>query len=250
MKYILVLIGLLCGLSASFGQQSANLSGKIIDRDDDNSEVMLAELTLKKNGVIVANTQSDFNGNYNFSKLEGGFYDIEVMYIGLPHLTIKSIRVNPNSSKSLDIAFPEEGADALPDSIWSYDRKQIIFIDDDMINTIKMPRHEPISLSGFAWDEENDKPITGARIYLFSPKDIGHKAVSDSNGLYQFDKIIPDYNFTLYVEHEDFPLLKVYKLHLLPHKSSEYDIYFPPKNDKSYHKDGIILFANPPFYRD
>jgi hypothetical protein len=65
-----------------------HLSGKI-SVETAGATGQLFELILRKEGEEIAKTKTDFDGNYMFWDINGGFYVLEIVAIGLPNWAIK-----------------------------------------------------------------------------------------------------------------------------------------------------------------
>lgn len=77
---------LLISIFSSFGLAAwaqSSLEGKVTDAS--NGEALIfANVVLFKNGVLVTGVQSDLDGNYVFSSVDPGTYDVEASYTGFP----------------------------------------------------------------------------------------------------------------------------------------------------------------------
>ena len=73
---------------------SGSLAGKV---SDEREPLIQAQVQLKKNGLFIAGTVTDFDGNYLIENLEPGTYDMEVSYLG--YQTIKQTGVVIKSGK-------------------------------------------------------------------------------------------------------------------------------------------------------
>jgi len=78
-----------------------SLEGKITD---ENKEVLIgATIVLFKSGVQKAGTTSDIDGNYSFSNIDPGTYDIEFSYIGFQTQRIQGVVVFAGKSNRLNV---------------------------------------------------------------------------------------------------------------------------------------------------
>lgn len=94
--------------SVSFlAAQSASLSGKVTE--DNGEPVLFGSVALYQNGNLKSGTETDFDGNYNFSNLDPGTYAIEVSYLGLQTQRIEDIKVFSGKAISVDVEMSEEG---------------------------------------------------------------------------------------------------------------------------------------------
>jgi hypothetical protein len=134
-RYLMMLTLILVGLQPIWGQSGASMSGKVIDENDNNAEVISANIILKKDGEMIKGTQSDFDGNYNFSNIPAGTYDLEVSYVGLPTLKLTGIQLNAGASKSFDIKFPKREEGGLDIDVIEVEAERPIVKQDDPSNS-------------------------------------------------------------------------------------------------------------------
>ena len=78
----LLLISLFSSIGLAAWAQSS-LEGKVSDVANGES-LIFANVVLFKNGVLVTGTQTDLDGNYVFSSVDPGTYDVEASYTGYP----------------------------------------------------------------------------------------------------------------------------------------------------------------------
>lgn len=100
MRYLILLSLLLLGSSTLWAQTS--LLGKVIDTESEET-LPFANLVLMQDGNQMAVITADFDGNYNFSNIEGGTYDLVTVYTGYPSLTIQGITISTNEAKTVDV---------------------------------------------------------------------------------------------------------------------------------------------------
>jgi len=109
-RYILLLTLLFMGSSALLAQTTGSLQGKVIDVSNDEG-LPFANVVLEKEGTQVAGTQTDFDGNYNFSNIEAGEYDLLVSYVGFPTIKTEGVVVSVGKVVRFDVEM-EEGTAA------------------------------------------------------------------------------------------------------------------------------------------
>lgn len=97
-----------------YGQTTGSLQGRIIDVSTDEG-LPFANVVLEKSGTQVSGTQTDFDGNYNFSNVEAGTYDVLVSYVGYPTVKTEGVIVQLGKVVRFDVEM-EEGSDLLTDS--------------------------------------------------------------------------------------------------------------------------------------
>ena len=77
---------LLISILSSFGfvaWSQSSLEGKVTDATTGET-VIFANVILFKNGVLITGIQTDLDGNYVFSSIDPGTYDVQVSYTGYP----------------------------------------------------------------------------------------------------------------------------------------------------------------------
>lgn len=108
-RYIILLTLLFLGSSTLFAQTTGSLQGKVIDVGNDEG-LPFANVVLEKEGVQVSGTQTDFDGNYNFSNVSAGTFDVLVSYVGFPTVKTEGVVIKLGQVVRFDIEM-EEGAD-------------------------------------------------------------------------------------------------------------------------------------------
>lgn len=108
-RYIILLTLLFLGSSTLFAQTTGSLQGKVIDVGNDEG-LPFANVVLEKEGVQVSGTQTDFDGNYNFSNVNAGTYDVLVSYVGFPTVKTEGVVIKLSQVVRFDIEM-EEGTD-------------------------------------------------------------------------------------------------------------------------------------------
>ncbi len=58
-----------------------SLEGKVSDQES-GEPIIFGTVSLYKNGVLITGTETDFDGNYAFSNIDPGTYDVEASYVG------------------------------------------------------------------------------------------------------------------------------------------------------------------------
>lgn len=108
-RYIILLTLLFLGSSPLFAQTTGSLQGKVIDVGNDEG-LPFANVVLEKEGMQVSGTQTDFDGNYNFSNVEAGTYDVLVSYVGFPTIKTEGVVIKLGQVVRFDIEM-EEGTE-------------------------------------------------------------------------------------------------------------------------------------------
>ena len=91
---------LFTAIFSSTGICQTSLSGKITDGDT-GEELIAANVTLYKAGVLITGCATDFDGNYSLN-LDPGTYYVEVSYIGYQASRINGLVVQAGQMNSFD----------------------------------------------------------------------------------------------------------------------------------------------------
>jgi len=86
--------------------QATSLSGKVTDQAT-GEPVMFASVAIYKNGVLISGAETDLDGNYNFSNIDGGTYDLEPSYIGYQPTRIEGVVVYEGQANIVDLEISE-----------------------------------------------------------------------------------------------------------------------------------------------
>ena len=105
-RYMILLTLLLVSSVSLLAQTVGSLQGKVIDIGNDEG-LPFANVVLEKEGVQASGTQTDFDGNYNFSNIEAGTYDLLVSYVGYPTVKTEGVVVRVGQVVRLDIEMEE-----------------------------------------------------------------------------------------------------------------------------------------------
>ena len=89
-RVTLIIFSLSLCITAIFAQSS--IEGKVIEAESGES-IIFGAVALYKNGNLITGVQTDFDGNYIFSNLDPGTYDIEASYLGMQALRMNGILV-------------------------------------------------------------------------------------------------------------------------------------------------------------
>lgn len=79
-----------------------SLQGKIVDVDSKEA-IIFCNVALYKNGVLMIGVESDLDGNYSFSNIDPGTYDIEASYVGYQSQRLAGILVQAGKVNRADI---------------------------------------------------------------------------------------------------------------------------------------------------
>lgn len=78
------------------------LEGTVTDADTGEG-IIIGTVALYKNDVLVTGTETDFDGNFFFSDMDPGTYDIEVSYVGYQTQKLQGIIVNAGKVNRVDV---------------------------------------------------------------------------------------------------------------------------------------------------
>jgi hypothetical protein len=98
-RFLFVVILATCGHQL-FAQTS--LQGKVIDGDS-QEPILFCNVALYKNGVLTLGTETDLDGNFSFSNIDPGTYDLEASYVGYQTQRIAGILVQAGKVNKADI---------------------------------------------------------------------------------------------------------------------------------------------------
>lgn len=101
-RYLIWMAILLGSTAISQAQTTGDLQGVIMEKEMDEP-VIGANVVLIKEGLEVYQTQTDIGGNYNFSNVDVGEYDLAVLYTGYPTHTEKGVYIGPGQIKRVNM---------------------------------------------------------------------------------------------------------------------------------------------------
>ncbi len=84
------------------------LQGKVTDGST-GEPVMFGTVALYKDGVLLTGTDTDFDGNFFFSDVDPGTYDLEVTYVGLQAQRINGVVAKAGKVTPINFTMKEEG---------------------------------------------------------------------------------------------------------------------------------------------
>jgi len=59
----------------------ATIEGKVVEKET-NEPILFGTVGLYRNGILIADTETDFDGNYKLNDIQPGAYDMEASYVG------------------------------------------------------------------------------------------------------------------------------------------------------------------------
>lgn len=168
-KKLTFLTFLMCIFSLSAYAQTV-LQGQVADED---GPVIGAAVYLYQNDVEIKAVVSDFDGNYIFTNINPGTYDVQVSSLGLATQRVNGVVVNDNSTTKYDFTMEVEGE--LIDNVVITDYR-VPLIDFDQTSSVKTVTAEAIANSplknvqglaatsaGLSADGDGNISIRGAR---------------------------------------------------------------------------------------
>lgn len=99
---------LLCAFMMANVALIAQTSLKGTVKDAETGEALLfANIELYRNDVFISGTQTDFEGNYSFSSIEPGTYDVQSSYVGYQTIREVNVVVKAGQTNPLNIQLSE-----------------------------------------------------------------------------------------------------------------------------------------------
>ncbi|TXF91420.1 TonB-dependent receptor [Neolewinella aurantiaca] len=123
-----LLLFLLVFISISAFAQTA-LKGKVTDPDS-GEELPFATIQLFKEGAFVNGVTTDFEGNYYFSNIDPGTYDIQADFTGYQGIRLTGIVVTPGKTNVADVEMTNDGGVILEEVVVKAFRKPLIEQDN------------------------------------------------------------------------------------------------------------------------
>jgi len=105
LKKALLTLSLIIGMGMILLAQTS-LQGKVTNLET-GEPVLFGTVALYKNGVLATGTETDFDGNFSFSNIDPGTYDVEVSYVGYQSQRIEKVVVLAGKANKLDVKLSE-----------------------------------------------------------------------------------------------------------------------------------------------
>ncbi|MCO6480407.1 MAG: TonB-dependent receptor [Phaeodactylibacter sp.] len=105
-RYLLLFFTLL--ITGAGAHAQTTLQGKVTDKET-GEPILFGSVALYKNGVLTTGTETDFDGNYNFTEIDPGTYDVEVTYVGYAKQRVTGVKALAGKANRLDIELSAEG---------------------------------------------------------------------------------------------------------------------------------------------
>lgn len=99
-RFLLLLFLIAASFTVAFAQTS--LSGKVTDKES-GEPVLFGTVVLYKNGNLYQGTETDVDGNYSFSNIDPGKYDLEASYTGYQPQRMEGVTVLAGKAIKLDL---------------------------------------------------------------------------------------------------------------------------------------------------
>ncbi len=103
-RNLLTLLFLLIGCGVMVAQTS--LEGKVTE-EGTGEPIIFGTVALYKNDVLITGTETDFDGNYFFSNLDPGTYDVEASYVGYTASRVTDVVVKAGKTNTLNLSIAE-----------------------------------------------------------------------------------------------------------------------------------------------
>ena len=193
-KYILFILIPLCQLLSA----QTSLSGKVTEAES-GAPILFGSIALFKSGNLITGTDTDLNGNYHFSNIEPGTYDVEASYVGCQTQRINGVIIYAGKENKLDIKMESPGGVNLEEVVVTSYKVPLIARDNTTCGqtvTINQKWHLPtrninsmpaITAGLSSGDEGDDVYVRGSRSeQSFNPNTPDNLNESDENNYSQF----------------------------------------------------------------
>ncbi len=102
MKRILLFFTFLVFSLVAFAQTA--LTGKVVDADNGDDPLPFATVSLERGGVFVQGTNADIDGNYYFSNIDPGTYDLVIAFTGYATQRLEGVQVNAGKQNVANVS--------------------------------------------------------------------------------------------------------------------------------------------------
>lgn len=97
---------IICLLFSAIGFGQTTIEGKVTDQGS-GEPILFGSVALFKNDVLLTGTETDLDGNYIFSGLDPGTYDIEMSYVGYQPTRVAGVVAKAGQINKVDITISE-----------------------------------------------------------------------------------------------------------------------------------------------
>ena len=97
---------IICLLFSAIGFGQTTIEGKVTDQAS-GEPILFGSVAIYKNDVLLTGTETDLDGNYIFSGLDPGTYDIEMSYVGYQPTRIAGVVAKAGQINKVDITISE-----------------------------------------------------------------------------------------------------------------------------------------------
>jgi len=112
-SFTLLIIALFC---TTIAISQTTIQGKISEVDT-GEPVLFATVALYKNDVLITGAESDFDGNYSFSDVSPGTYDLEASFVGLQSQRLAGVVVKDGKVNIVNIELEQASVLATSEDI-------------------------------------------------------------------------------------------------------------------------------------
>ncbi len=105
-RYLLLFFSFL--LMGTVAMAQTSLTGQITDGET-GEPIIFGNVAIYKGGNLITGTETDFDGNYSFSNIDPGTYDVEVTYVGYQSQKVTEVKVFAGKSNKLDVKLGSGG---------------------------------------------------------------------------------------------------------------------------------------------
>ena len=88
--------------ASSYKHGVSTIKGRIRDANT-HEPIPFANVVLEQSGRIISGATTDFDGNYNISNANPGYYDLKASYVGYSSSLIKGVALNPDQITFYDV---------------------------------------------------------------------------------------------------------------------------------------------------
>lgn len=102
-KLLIPLVFILMAGSATMGQSSGTLKGKVTDKVTKET-IPFASIVLENKGTQVGGTTSDIDGNYVIKPIPPGTYDLKATFVGYKNVIVQNISIRSDKTEFYDFS--------------------------------------------------------------------------------------------------------------------------------------------------